>query len=364
MISEISTLTQVYEELKKDSVQISDLYSFTHVLKTKNKSVRLSLGRIWFNLLMPDNYPTLINKPITKRELSSIISEIINLTDATTAASTLTQLNKEAFKLASIIPQSINVEDIFVSEKTINERNKRLNKDTPLEKYSSELTKLSLEYIDSDIPKNCGIANIIQSGAKISPTDLGVLQLSKGPTIDIEENISNPITSALSEGYTGKEYYTAAADARRTLFIRAVGTAEPGYLAKTVVFANSNTKSSTMDDCGTNKYLEIFIKPGMEKRIIGRMMLNTRTGKLIEITEDTDVVNKVIQLRSPTYCKAKDGICAICYGNLSEKLGTKHLGLLAGSAVNTAGLEGYSMKARHQSVTVNIKEVDFTKDIL
>jgi len=364
MSKDISTIEEVYEELKKSSVQISDVYSFTHRIKTKNKAVNMSLGRIWFNLLLPDKFKRLINEPINKKKLYSIIEEITDVTDAETTADTLTTLNKEAFRLSAIIPQSIDINNILVSEKTKNERNKRLNKDTPLEKYSSELTKLSEEYVNEEIDENSGIANIIKSGSKISSTDLGVLQLSKGPTIDIEGNISDPVTSALSEGYDGKEYYTTAADARRSLYIRAVGTAEPGYLAKTVVFANSNTKSSKKEDCGTNKYLEIFIKPGMERYVISRWMLNPRTGKLVEINEDSKIVNKVIQLRSPTYCKTKDGICSICYGKLAKNLDTKHIGLLAGSAVNTAGIEGYSMKARHQSVTVNIKEVDFTKDIL
>lgn len=364
MSKDISTIEEVYEELKKDSVQISDMYSFTHRIKTKNKSMRLSLGRIWFNLLMPDELKKIVNKPVGKKELYSIISEIIDVTEAEIAAETLTVLNKEAFRLAAIIPQTIDSNNISVSEKTKNERNKRLNKDTPLEKYSSELTKLSDEYVKEEIDPKSGISNIIKSGSKISSTDLGVLQLSKGPTIDIEGNISDPVTSALSEGYSGKEYYTTAADARRTLYIRAVGTAEPGYLAKTVVFANSNTKMSKSSDCGTKKYLEIFIKPGMEESLIGRWMVNSRTGKLNEITSETKITNEVIQLRSPTYCKSKDGICSICYGKLSSNLDSKHIGLLAGSAINTAGIEGYSMAARHQSVTVNIKEVDFTKDIL
>jgi len=364
MSNDISTLEEVYEELKKNTVQISDKYSFTHRIKTKNKSVSLSLGRIWFNLLMPDKYKVLVNEAVDKKRMSAIIGDIIEVCDAETAARTMTELNKETFKLSSIIPQSVDSNNIVVSDKIIEQRNQRLNKDTPLEKYAGELTKLSNEYVEQDIDANSGISNIIKSGAKISPTDLGVLQLSKGPTIDIEGNISDPVTSALSEGYSGKEYYTTAADARRTLFIRAVGTAGPGYLAKTVVFANSNTKLAEKDDCGTNKYLEIFIKPGMEKHLTGRWMINSRSGKLIQITDDSKIANKVIQLRSPTYCKAKDGICSICYGGLSKKLDTKHLGLLAGSAINTAGIEGYSMKARHESVTVNIKEVDFTKDVL
>ena len=363
MSKDISSLQEVYDELKKREVQISDKYSYTHKFKTKNKSKRLSLGRIWFNVLMPDKYP-LVNEAVDKRRMSSIVADIISRFDANIASDTMTELNKESFKLSSIIPQSINIDDVIVPQSTIDERNKRLNKDTKLEKYAGELKTLSEEHIENDIAADGGMANIIKSGSKISATDLGVLQLSKGPTIDIEENISDPITSSLGEGYSGKEYYTAAADARRTLYVRAVGTAEPGYLAKTVIFANSNTKLAKKSDCNSNKYLELFVKPGMEKHLIGRWMLNSRSGKLTEITEDSKIANRVIQLRSPIYCKTKDGICATCYGKSAKKLDTKHLGLLAGSAVNSAGIEGYSMKARHQSVTVNIKEVDFTKDIL
>jgi len=363
MSKEISSLVEVYDELKKRSVEISDKYSYTHKQKTKNKSKRMSLGRIWFNILMPDKYP-LVDEAVTKKRMSDIVADIIERFTVEIASSTMTELNKESFVLSAILPQSIDVDNIIVPQKTIDERNKRLNTDTKLEKYAGELKAVAEEYVASEIDPNSGIANIIQSGSKISATDLGVLQLSKGPTIDIEGNISDPITSSLAEGYSGKEYYTAAADARRTLYIRAVGTAEPGYLAKTVIFANSNTKRSKKEDCGTNKYLELFIKPGMEKHLIGRWMLNSRTGKLTEITEDSKITNKVIQLRSPVYCTAKDGICTTCYGGLSKKLDTKHLGLLAGSAINSAGIEGYSMKARHQSVSVNINEVDFTKDAL
>ena len=206
MSKDISNLEQVYEELKDPNVGINNKYSYTHPIKTKNKSILLSLGRIWFNLMLPDNF-RLVNEPINKKKLSSLIYEIIESNDAPVAASVLTQLNKESFKLASIMPQSIDSDNIVVSQEIINQRNLRLNKQTPLEKYSSELTKLSNEYISTDIDPESGIANIISSGAKISPTDLGVLQLSKGPTIDIEGNISDPITSSLSEGYSGKEYY-------------------------------------------------------------------------------------------------------------------------------------------------------------
>lgn len=362
MTTEIMNLDEVYAELKKRKVQINDIYQYSNRYKTKNKLINLSLGRIWINLLMPETFP-LINEPVDKKRMGTLITELITKFNANVAASIMTSLNIEAFKLSSIIPQSINHEELIVPQDIIDERNQKLNINTPLEKYSDELKTLSTKYVKDKLDPDSGLSNIINSGAKISALDLGVLQLSKGPTVDIEGNISDPITSSLAEGYTGPEYYAAAADARRTLFIRAVGTAEPGYLAKTVIFANSNTKLDS-DDCGTNKFLELFIKPGMERHLYGRFMVNSRSGKLVEITPDSDIVNKVIQLRSPTYCKAKDGICKVCYGKLAEKLNTKHIGLLSGSAINTAGLAGFSMKARHKSVSVEIKDVDFTRDIM
>jgi DNA-directed RNA polymerase subunit beta' len=208
-----------------------------------------------------------------------------------------------------------------------------------------------------------GTKDIIQSGAKISPVDWAILMIAKGPTLNIEGEISKPITSSLIDGYTGEEYYDASAEARRTYYIRSQGTAEPGYLARQVTFSNANTTLGE-EDCGTKKYLSLFVRGSILPVIKDRYYLNERTGKLVKITEDSKIVNKTIQLRSPLYCKSKNGICKTCYGDLSKKIESKHIGVIAGSVINESGIEGYSMKARHQATQVNVKQVDFTQDLI
>lgn len=360
---QITNLTDVYDLLKEENINISDEYSYSHIKKTNNKSIKCSLGRIWFNLLLPDDYPKFINEPINKKKLHQISNEIYEMYPPDKAASTLSIILKEAFKLSSINPVSFGIDSLIIPSEIKQEKLEKLTKNTPPEEFGKKLTELSKKLLDEHL-QNTGISDIINSGAKGSPIELGVLTLAKGPTLDIEGNISEPITSSLMDGYTGKEYYTAASEARNTYFIRAIGTAEPGALAREVTFANANTML-TASDCGTNKYLELFVKEKIFPTLYGRFYLNERTGKLIEInSESTKIINTIIKLRSPLYCKQSDGICETCYGRLAKKLDSKMIGLISGSVINAAGIEGYAMKARHQATQVNLRQVDFTQDLI
>jgi hypothetical protein len=99
--------------------------------------------------------------------------------------------------------------------------------------------------------------------------------------------------------------------------------------------------------------------------VIGRYIEDpNKKGSLIIITEENKdkFVNKTVRMRSPLYCKSQKGICETCYGITCKKLDTKHVGLLAASAVNRVGIEGFAMKARHQATQVNLKKVNFIED--
>ena len=359
----ITSLDQIYELLKDSNIHISDEYLYSHPKKTDNKLIKLSLGRIWFNLILPDRYNKLINEPVTKKLITKISNEIYETFSPEEAAKSLSFILKEAFKMASINPVTFEIDSLIVPTEIKDEKNRELTKDTLPEDFGKKLSQLSSKLLDNHL-QDTGISDIIKSGAKGSPIELGVLSLAKGPTLDIEGNISEPITSSLMDGYSGKEYYTAASEARRTYFIRAIGTAEPGALAREVIFANSNTALSS-DDCGTNKYLELFVKDKIFNTLMGRYYLNERTNKLVEITkESTKIINTIIKLRSPLYCKDPKGICKTCYGKLCSRLNTRLIGLISGSVINAAGIEGYAMKARHQATQVNLKQVDFTQDLI
>ncbi len=118
-------------------------------------------------------------------------------------------------------------------------------------------------------------------------------------------------------------------------------------------------------DCKTKKYMELMITPSIRASIDGRWFFNEQTSAIEKITSATNITGKLIKLRSPIYCKQPhNNICAICYGELGERLETKNIGLLAGSVINILGLNNYSMKVRHASSQVNVRKVDFLKDFI
>ncbi len=360
----IENLDDVYKEFQKKEVLPFHKYSFIHKIKTKNKTISMSLGRIWFNLCLPDDF-RLINEPIDKTMAQKIVYEIYQNYEDEKPAKYLSFLSKEIFKMSSICPISFGETDLIVPEDIKKRKEKEITSDLIPEEFAPKLEKLSLDYMSK--LNNTNLGDLIKSKAsgKLSPMDFAILTLAKGPVMDIEGKISKPITSSLIEGYNGEEYYAAASEARRAYHIRASGTAEPGYLARQVTFANSNTLLSK-EDCKTSKYFHIFVRESIFSKILGRYYFDEITGKLQVIKQELKkkILNKQILLRSPLYCKSKTGICPICYGEYSQKLDTTKIGLIAGGAINQAGVEGYAMKARHQASQVNLKSVDFTQDLI
>ena len=356
----IMNLDDVYSQLQKDSVNITNKYSYIHSKRTKGKTVTMSLGRCWFNCLLPDKFPTLIDEPVDKKRLYDIVNQIYEMCDASTAAESLSLLNKESFKMSSIIPQTFDIEHCIIPENIKQEKQIELTKDTLPEEFPEKLNKLTNKLIDEHL-EGSGIGNLLKSGGS-KTDDYGILTLAKGPVMGIDGKISDPIISSLDSGYSGKEFYDAANDARRTYYIKAIGASEPGTLARHVTYANSNIKISK-EDCKTKKYLEITVINSLANNLLGRFMYNEKTGKLQEITQDTNIIGKIIKLRSPLYCKDKDGICEICYGTSAKKLDTKQIGLIAGTVVNKIGVETYSMKARHESIAVKFKKINFKEDL-
>lgn len=359
----IETLDQLYEILTDRNVSLDDQYTYSHKVRTKNKSVKMSLGRIWFNLLLPDTYPDLINEPVNKKALKRICDKIYELLEPKEAAERMTLINEHAFKMASIAPVTFDAQSLILPDEIRDKRNTKITKDMKPEDFGKELSELSKELLTDHLDET-GIGNIVNSGAKGTFNDIGVLQIAKGPTVDIEGNVGPIITNGFVDGLDAEGYYNAASEARRTYYIRAVGTQDPGYLARQTIFSNASTMLGEKD-CKTKKYLNLFVKPEFLSRLIGRYYLNEHSNKLELITEDhNEIVNTTIQLRSPLYCKSKKGICQTCYGQYSEKFETKHIGLVAGSVINDAGIEGYAMKARHKTSQVNIKPANFVTDMI
>jgi len=356
----ITELSQVYEELQKPEVEVNSKFMYSSA-KTNNRTKKMSLGRIWFNMLLPDDYK-LINEAVTKKLTNSIMIDILNTSGAKVASDTLSKINSEAFKMQTIVPVTFQEQDFTLPDKIQKMKDDRLNGETDPVKFQEKLTVIANEYLKWLKDNNSGLYDIVASGAKGNATDIAVLLIARGSTSDFDGNLTKPSTHAVNDGYTLNEFYENANQARSALFIRSVGSAVPGDTSRITAFANSNVVLSDTQDCKTNRYLTIKVTKDLSERILQRYhMVN---GKPILITSASDVLDKVIKLRSPLYCIQKDGICSTCYGETAKALDSKTIGLLASSVIGTKILNNFTMKSRHLSSSVRFKNVDLVKDLI
>lgn len=359
------TLQDVYDQLKTKNLE--DKVSFDHKIKTKNKVMMMSLGRIWFNLLTPDDYP-IIDEQINSKRLSIIIEDIYNKYPPEIASEFITKLNREAFKLGTINPSSFDINTLVVPQ-FILDKKKTLLLDNPnispdeVNKISEQLATEYLEYLKTQ--EHVGVYNILMSGAKGSPKDWALLMIAKGAQVDIEGNISKSTLHSLDDGLTVDEFYSSAAESRYLQYYRSKGAAEPGYLNTQTAFANSNIKLRG-DDCNSTKYFKLQILSSMTSSIIGRYYLDEKTNNLkliANLDQAKKLVNSTIKLRSPLYCIQSDGICKTCYGKLGESINTDKIGLVTAGVINEQGVNK-AMKVRHESSQIAIKKANFIKDVI
>ncbi len=224
----INSLDLVYDELKKESVNIYDKYDYCHKFKTKNKIVRLTLGRIWFNCLFPDDFE-LINEEVTGKVLNTYIKKLYNqYDDASIIANTMSLINKECFKLGSIIPTSYDINSLILPDFIIKKKKEYLNADLTPDEFNIRVAELGAELLDYYKEHDSGMYTLIKSGAKGNEALLGSLMISKGSTMDIEGNVSKPILHSFNEGFDLEEYYKSAGEARFTQYAKSCSSQEPG----------------------------------------------------------------------------------------------------------------------------------------
>jgi len=348
----------IYTRLKDDKeLQISNKISYSHPSKTEGKAKKMSLGRIWFNTLMPDDF-RLINEPVTKPVMNKIMGEIIEKYPPDKASDVVSNIQEQAFRMAVFNPKSFDIDTFIPSAEWVKSKEEFTKKadtlsDQEFIKEAAKLTKSLLKEIES---KGSGIQDVLNSGTKGGIADWQALMVSRGFVIDVEGNISR-ITEANNDGYSIESYYKGGAQARSNYYTKSIMTQKPGYLARKITSANANVKL-TGTDCKTKKYLEIVVSSDKAEGFMGRYYLKGTKLALVESVDD--IIGKRISFRSPMYCKQKDGICPICYGKLSHNLGNKNIGILAGGAVNMEAVN-VMMKSRHKATQVEIIDVDFVK---
>lgn len=198
-------------------------------------------------------------------------------------------------------------------------------------------------------------------GNKSQITQLGGMRgLMANPSGRI---IELPIKSNFREGLTVLEYFISTHGARKGLADTALRTADSGYLTRRLVDVAQDVIVRE-DDCGTDKGFTVSkIQDGKEviedlyDRIEGRYSFETvrhpQTNEIIVNRNELIDSNKAeaiieagvekLQIRSVLSCRARHGVCKVCYGrNLATG---KHVeigeavGIIAAQSIGEPGTQ-------------------------
>ncbi|MBI5100586.1 MAG: DNA-directed RNA polymerase subunit beta' [Nitrospirae bacterium] len=339
-------------------------------VRMNGEFVDTTTGRIIFHEIVPPEITfDMINKDMTKKELSKIIEFSYKKAGKRKTVVFLDNLEKLGFHYATKSGISICMADMHIpskkpemihsAEQDVMEVQKqysdglitqgeRYNKvidiwanvteriaDEMMKELGAEDEKVSTEEELKEKRSFNSIFMMADSGARGSAAQIrqlaGMRGLMAKPSGEI---IETPITANFREGLTPLQYFISTHGARKGLADTALKTANSGYLTRRLVDVAQDVLI-TEEDCGTRDGITVvslieggeIIQP-LEERILGRFVsddIKDPETKEVLVRRhqeiDEEIKDKVIEsgidkikIRSVLTCQSKFGVCARCYG--------------------------------------------------
>ena len=351
-------LNAFHNRLKNDTIK----YSSLNILKDNIKE------NLEENIL----FDYKISKPLNKK----VIGEILKHYDKAFSNGIdfmwwYYLLMQAGFTLSSVIPISFQPEALILPEEFRNEKDSIIvkynnSKKTPQDaiQFQESISKVANKVKKYFEEKDIAIVDMMNSGAKGNTSHIQSLLLAVGLSIDSYSEINDVIDNAHTEGMSQTQFFNNSSQGIQALYSKSSMTSVPGYLGRKLSSVGENIKLSRDDDCGSTKYLEIKIQSqDLMYAIVGRTMKTTFG--LSVINESDDLMNTTVKLRSPLYCKSKDGICTTCYSrDYVQKWNLKpgaNIGLLASTGL-TGELVNLTLKKSHVGIGLDKVEVDLNEE--
>ncbi len=327
-------------------------------------------GRVLFREIVPEAVPfSLINKEMTKKELSKLIDHCFKKVGKRQTVVFLDKLEKMGFEYATKSGISICIQDMHVPKKKAElihaaeqevleiqrqysdgliTQGERYNKVIDIwanvtEKVADEMMdELGAEdgkdFTEEELAEKRSFNSIFMmadSGARGSTAQIrqlaGMRGLMAKPSGEI---IETPITANFREGLSPLQYFISTHGARKGLADTALKTANSGYLTRRLVDVAQDV-IITEENCGTPDGIVVgalveggeIIQP-IEERFLGRFAVEdikdpitkeTIVKKGTEIDEEaTERIVEAgidrVKIRSVLTCRSKHGVCGACYG--------------------------------------------------
>ena len=384
--------------------------------KKVSKIIDATVGRLIFNENIPQNlgYVDRTNSDkqfdleiaflVGKKQLSDIIERCIKIHGTTTTSEVLDRIKALGYKYSTRAALTVAVCDA-----TIPPQKKEI-----LAKADDEVAEITMEYNygyisaqektkriialwtnTTDAVTNALKANfdrynpiwmMADSGARGSISQIrqlagmrGLIANTSGTVIEI------PIRANYREGLNILEYFIASRGARKGLADTALRTADSGYLTRRLVDVSQDVIIRE-EDCGTTDGIEVYeIKNGneivepFEERLVGRFLaddLRDEAGELIvsrnKMITDADAKKIIeagvekIKIRSVLNCKARNGVCAKCYGanlafNTIVSVG-EAVGVIAAQSIGEPGTQ-LTMRTFHTGGVASADAEDITQGL-
>ena len=332
--------------------------------------VDTTAGRVLFSEIAPSEITfEMINKDMTKKELSKIIEYAFKKAGKRKTVVFLDNLEKLGFHYATNSGISICMADMHIPSKKapmihqaeqevievqrqyaegLITQGERYNKvidiwanvteriaDEMMKELGAEDDRIAPEEELKEKRSFNSIFMMADSGARGSAAQIrqlaGMRGLMAKPSGEI---IETPITANFREGLTPLQYFISTHGARKGLADTALKTANSGYLTRRLVDVAQDVLI-TEDDCGTTDSITVvslieggeIIQP-LEERIFGRYVVEdikdpVTKELIIKRNQEIDEVytQKIVdagidrvKIRSVLTCVSKFGVCAKCYG--------------------------------------------------
>ncbi|OYV84084.1 MAG: DNA-directed RNA polymerase subunit beta' [Parcubacteria group bacterium 21-54-25] len=379
-----------------------DLHAKVHVLPASGKEkyavfgekpFETTVGRIFFNTVLPSDYPY-VNSAVTKKVLGHIVNDSIARYGLDKIPNIVNRIKHFGFLYATRAGVTWSLDDVSVppsKEAVINETRAKVARveedfkngllaEDEKRRMVIELwhgTKQEVEkLVEENLDPSGSVHDIITSGARGSMGNLtqmvgmkGLIQSTSGETIEV------PIVSSMIEGLNPVEYFMSTHGSRKGLTDTALGTARAGYLTRRL-FDVAQDSIITANDCGTKDGITIHrtsasgVKIDFAEAVRGRTLAANvvdadgtilfKKGHYLSAqdaaTVDAAPIDRVL-MRSPLTCKIRYGICQTCYGmdltslapiDLGEAVGT-----VAAQAIGEPGTQ-LTMRTFHAGGTASV----------
>lgn len=322
--------TKVFNKESKKVYEPKFKFSDKITIKFNNKNIDTTIGRLIFNkFTLPDIYLNNIgycNDELTKKRVGGLISDLSNLVlskklSEKDYADFLDRIGWLGSTLSVVSGEGFDSNSFRLSKEVEAMLNQFLS--SPKDKLNDpEYVKIWTDKIIDEIKgtmSDRSLVRIINAGLKGDyGNNFKNMILFRG-IVDGEF-----IPDNLANGNSYSTYTELGKNAVEGSSSRAIKTAQGGYATK--LMANGyNFMYVAGDDCKTKEYLTVRCNDPNEYlyrlvRIKGRNV----PFNMLEKTNMSEYKGKVIEVRSPMYCKDPNGICKKCMGGIVELSNIKY----------------------------------------